>query len=51
MPIIDGPDPDGRRKDSHSCLGRKLLWFIVLWVGGLTATAGLAYGMRSLLGL
>lgn len=40
------PDGAGRRP-----LREKLLWFAALWLGGLMATAALAYTLRALLGL
>lgn len=28
--------------------GRKLVWFVGLWVAGVVATAAIAYGIRAL---
>ena len=45
-PIIEGPaSPDEPRRS----LRVRLLWFAILWVGGWSATAALAYGLRALL--
>lgn len=45
-PIIEGP-PDG--DEPHRPLHHKLGWFVVLWCGGLLATAALAYCLRALI--
>lgn len=45
-PIIEGPPEDG---EAPRPLGKRLLWFAVLWVGGLAAVAGAAYGLRALI--
>jgi hypothetical protein len=45
-PIIEGPPEAGEMKQP---LGRRLLWFVVLWVGGLLAVAAIAYGLRALI--
>ncbi|MBI1187879.1 MAG: DUF2474 domain-containing protein [Alphaproteobacteria bacterium] len=45
-PIIEGPPEAGEAKRP---LGRRLLWFVALWVVGLGATAALAYALRALI--
>ena len=46
--IIEGPPREG---DPSPPLLTRLKWFILLALGGLVATAGLAYALRALLGL
>jgi hypothetical protein len=45
-PIIEGPPEAG---DTPRPLGKRLLWFAALWVGGLVAVAALAYALRALI--
>lgn len=45
-PIIEGPPDEG---EALGPLGKRLAWFIVLWLGGLATVAAIAYGLRSLL--
>jgi len=35
----------------HPNRGRQFLWFVGLWVAGIVAVAGFAYGVRAVLGL
>jgi hypothetical protein len=46
MPIIDGPPEPGEEKQP---LGKRALWFAVLWVGSLAAVAAVAYSLRALI--
>lgn len=46
MPIIDGPPEDGEAKQP---LGKRVLWFAVLWLGSLAAVAAVAYSLRALI--
>jgi hypothetical protein len=43
---IDGPPEEGDAKQS---LGKKLLWFVVLWCGSLAVVAAVAYALRALI--
>jgi len=45
-PIIEGPPEDG---EAPRPLGKKLVWFAVLWVGSLAAVAAVAYMLRALI--
>ena len=45
-PIIEGPPEEGEAKRP---LGKRLLWFVVLWVGSLVAVAAVAYALRALI--
>jgi hypothetical protein len=45
-PTIEGPPEPG---DPKRPLGRSLLWFAALWVGGLAAVAVAAYALRALI--
>jgi len=45
-PIIEGPPEEG---EAPRPLRKKLLWFVVLWVGGLSAVAAVAYALRALI--
>lgn len=45
-PIIEGPPEEG---DARPPLGQRLVWFVVLWVGGLAAVAAVAYALRALI--
>lgn len=44
-------DTDNGPADDQPGLGRRLLWFGLLWVGGVVAVAGFAYGIRAIFGL
>ena len=33
-------------RDDKSSLSQRLLWFVVLWLGGVGAVALVAYGLR-----
>ncbi|MBX3428240.1 MAG: hypothetical protein KF779_01520 [Hyphomonadaceae bacterium] len=44
--IIEGPPEAG---DAPRPLGKRLLWFVALWFGGLIAVAAVAYGLRALI--
>lgn len=45
-PTIEGPPEPG---DPKRPLGRSLLWFAALWVGGLASVAAGAYALRALI--
>lgn len=45
-PIIEGPPEEGAVKRP---LGKRLLWFVALWIGGLVAVAAVAYSLRALI--
>jgi hypothetical protein len=45
-PIIEGPPEEG---EPRAPLGKRLLWFVALWCGGLIAVAAVAYGLRALM--
>jgi hypothetical protein len=45
-PIIEGPPEAG---EARAPLGRRLIWFVVLWLGGLAAVAAVAYSLRALI--
>lgn len=45
-PIIEGPPEAGEAKQP---LGKRLLWFVALWLGGLAAVAAVAYALRALI--
>jgi hypothetical protein len=45
-PIIEGPPEAGEQKRP---LGRRLLWFVVLWLASLATVAVVAYGLRALI--
>jgi hypothetical protein len=45
-PIIEGPPEEG---EPPRPLGRRLLWFVALWVGSLVAVAAIAYALRALI--
>ncbi len=45
-PIIEGPPEPGEAKQP---LGKRLLWFVALWLGGLAAVAAVAYSLRALI--
>jgi hypothetical protein len=44
--IIEGPPEEGEERRP---LGRRLLWFVALWVGSLLAVAAAAYALRALI--
>jgi hypothetical protein len=46
MPIIEGPPEEG---EAQRPLGKKLVWFVALWFGGLIAVATVAYSLRALI--
>lgn len=45
-PIIEGPPEEG---EARKPLGKRLLWFAALWLGGLIAVAAIAYSLRALI--
>jgi hypothetical protein len=45
-PIIEGPPEEGEERRP---LGKRLVWFAVLWVGSLAAVAAVAYALRALI--
>ncbi|MGE0597217.1 MAG: DUF2474 domain-containing protein [Hyphomonadaceae bacterium] len=45
-PIIEGPPEDG---DTPRPVGKRVLWFVVLWVGSLSAVAAIAYALRAMI--
>lgn len=46
LPTIEGPPEDGAPKRP---LGKSLIWFAALWVGGATTVAIVAYALRALI--
>lgn len=46
LPTIEGPPEAG---DPKQPLGRKLIWFAALWVGGAGTVAIAAYALRALI--
>jgi hypothetical protein len=44
--IIEGPPEEG---EPLKPLGKRLLWFVVLWCGSLLAVAAVAYSLRALI--
>lgn len=44
--IIEGPPEPG---EAPRPLGKRLLWFAVLWVGSLAAVAAVAYALRAMI--
>jgi hypothetical protein len=44
--IIEGPPEEG---EAQRPLGKRLLWFVGLWVGSLLAVAAVAYVLRALI--
>lgn len=44
--IIEGPPEEG---DPKPPLGKRLLWFAALWLGGLIAVGAVAYALRALI--
>lgn len=45
-PIIEGPPEEGAPKPP---LHKRLLWFVLLWVGSVAAVAAVAYTLRALI--
>jgi hypothetical protein len=45
-PIIEGPPEEGEHLRPW---GKRLVWFVALWFGGLFAVAMVAYGLRALI--
>lgn len=45
-PIIEGPPEEG---EARPPLGKRLVWFAMLWAGSLIAIAAVAYGLRALI--
>jgi hypothetical protein len=45
-PIIEGPPEEG---EPRRPLGKRLLWFVALWVGSAIAVAAVAYALRALI--
>jgi hypothetical protein len=45
-PTIEGPPEPG---DPKPPLGKSLVWFAALWVGGLASVAAVAYALRALI--
>lgn len=43
---IDGPPEEG---EERAPLGKRVLWFVALWVGGLVAVAVVSYSLRALI--
>lgn len=46
MPIIEGPPEE---VEARRPLGRRLLWFVALWIGSFVTVAAAAYGLRALI--
>lgn len=46
LPTIEGPPEGGEPKRP---LGRSLMWFVALWIGGLASVAAVAYALRALI--
>lgn len=46
LPTIEGPPEDG---EAPRPLGKRLIWFALLWVGSLAAVAAVAYTLRALI--
>lgn len=45
-PIIEGPPEPG---EAPRPLGKRLMWFGVLWIGSLLAVAAVAYALKALI--
>ncbi len=45
-PIIEGPPEEG---EAPKPLGKRMLWFVALWVGSLAVVAAVAYTLRALI--
>lgn len=46
LPTIEGPPEPG---DPKRPVGKSMLWFAALWVGGLGVVAAVAYALRALI--
>lgn len=46
LPTIEGPPEAG---ESKRPLGKSMLWFVALWIGGAAAVATAAYALRALI--
>lgn len=46
LPIIEGPPEPN---DPKRPVGKSMLWFAALWVGGLGTVAAAAYALRALI--
>ncbi len=46
LPTIEGPPEAG---DPKRPLGKTLLWFVALWIGGLASVAAVAYALRAMI--
>ena len=46
LPTIEGPPEAG---DPKRPLGKTLLWFAALWIGGLASVAAVAYALRAMI--
>jgi hypothetical protein len=44
--IIEGPPEEG---EALRPWGKRLLWFVALWVGSAVVVAAVAYGLRALI--
>ncbi len=45
-PIIEGPPEEGEPRPP---LGKRLIWFAVIWIASLAVVAAAAYGLRALI--
>lgn len=45
-PIIEGPPEED---EAPKPLGKRMLWFVALWVGSLAVVAAVAYALRALI--
>lgn len=45
-PIIEGPPEED---EAPKPLGKRMLWFVALWVGSLVVVAAVAYALRALI--
>ncbi|MBL8531501.1 MAG: hypothetical protein JNK94_07180 [Hyphomonadaceae bacterium] len=45
-PIIEGPPEEG---EAPRPLGKRLLWFVALWLVSLIGVAAIAYSLRALI--
>lgn len=46
MAIIEGPPS---QDDPKQPLGKRLGWFVAIWIGSLAAVAAVAYALRTLI--
>ncbi|MES1198422.1 MAG: DUF2474 family protein [Pseudomonadota bacterium] len=44
--IIEGPPEPG---EARPPLGRRLLWFVAIWVGSLVSVGAVAYALKAML--